>query len=53
MWAEILMRNKEALREPVEEAIAYLREMLALLDDSSDEALTQLLAKAKDLRDEL
>ncbi|MGB2403167.1 MAG: prephenate dehydrogenase [Akkermansiaceae bacterium] len=53
MWAEILMRNKEALREPVEEAVAYLREMLALLDDSSDEALIQLLTKAKDLRDEL
>lgn len=53
MWAEILMRNKEALREPVEEAITYLREMLALLDDSSDEALAELLAKAKDLRDKL
>ncbi|MDG1356779.1 MAG: prephenate dehydrogenase/arogenate dehydrogenase family protein [Akkermansiaceae bacterium] len=53
MWAEILMRNKEALREPVEEAVTYLREMLALLDDSSDEALAELLAKAKHLRDEL
>mgnify|MGYP001584618120 CR=1 FL=1 len=53
MWAEILMRNKDALREPVEEAITYLREMLALMDDSSDEALAELLAKAKHLRDEL
>jgi prephenate dehydrogenase len=53
MWAEILMENREALREPVEEAITHLREMLALLDDSSDEALAELLAKAKHLRDEL
>ena len=53
MWAEILIRNRSALKEPVEEAIAYLAEMLALLDDSSDEALTELLAKAKQLRDEL
>jgi len=53
MWAEILMRNKGSLREPVEEAISYLREMLALLDDSSDEALVELLEKAKLLRDDL
>lgn len=53
MWAEILIRNKESLREPLEEAIRYLREMLALLDDSSDEALAQLLEKAKLLRDDL
>ena len=53
MWSEILMMNKDSLREPVEEAIRYLREMLALLDDSSDEALVELLEKAKLLRDEL
>jgi prephenate dehydrogenase len=53
MWSEILLMNKDSLREPVEEAIRYLREMLALLDDSSDEALVELLEKAKLLRDEL
>ena len=53
MWAEIFMSNRDALREPVEEAITYLREMLALLDDSSEDALVDLLAKAKQLRDEL
>ena len=53
MWAEIFMSNRDALREPVEEAITYLREMLALLDDSSEDALVDLLAKAKHLRDDL
>jgi len=53
MWAEIFMSNRNALREPVEEAITYLREMLALLDDSSEDALVDLLAKAKHLRDDL
>lgn len=53
MWAEIFMSNRDALRQPVEEAITYLREMLALLDDSSEDALVDLLAKAKQLRDEL
>ena len=53
MWAEILTSNRSSLKEPIEEAIAYLREMLAMLDDSSDEALAELLEKAKQLRDEL
>ena len=53
MWAEILLRNREALREPIEETIAHLREMLALLEKSSDEEITRLLDDAKRLRDTL
>lgn len=53
MWAEIFLSNKDSLKEPIEEAIAYLREMLALMNDSSDEAIVALLEKAKRLRDDL
>ncbi|MBT8036882.1 MAG: prephenate dehydrogenase/arogenate dehydrogenase family protein [Verrucomicrobiae bacterium] len=53
MWAEILLRNREALKEPIEESIAHLREMLALLQDSSEEDITRLLGDAKQLRDAL
>ncbi|BDS05432.1 prephenate dehydrogenase [Oceaniferula spumae] len=53
MWTEILRRNKAALKEPIEETISYLREMLAMLDDSSDEGVTRLLEEAKTLRDGL
>lgn len=53
MWTEILRRNRQALHQPIEEAMTHLREMLAMLDDSSDEDLTQFLQQAKDLRDQL
>ena len=53
MWAEILLRNKKALKEPIQETIGHLREMLAMLEDSSEEALINLLNEAKVLRDEL
>ncbi|MGB2186242.1 MAG: prephenate dehydrogenase dimerization domain-containing protein, partial [Akkermansiaceae bacterium] len=53
MWAEIFLSNKDSLKESIEEAIAYLREMLALMNDSSDEAIVALLEKAKRLRDDL
>jgi len=53
MWAEILLRNGEALKQPIEEAISHLREMLALLEKSSDEELSRLLDDAKQLRDAL
>ena len=53
MWAEILLRNREALKQPIEEAISHLREMLALLEESSDEDLRRLLDDAKQLRDAL
>ena len=53
MWAEIFLRNKEALKEPIEETIAHLRDVLAFLDDSREEELRQLLDDAKQLRDKL
>lgn len=53
MWAEIFLSNKDSLKEPIEEVIAYLREMLALMDDSSEEAIVTLLEQAKKLRDDL
>ena len=53
MWAEIFLSNKDSLKEPIEEAIAYVREMLALMEDSSDEAIAALLERAKKLRDDL
>ncbi|MGJ8678025.1 MAG: prephenate dehydrogenase [Akkermansiaceae bacterium] len=53
MWAEIFMSNREALKAPIEESINHLREMLALLENSSEEALTGLLNDAKQLRDRL
>jgi len=53
MWAEILLRNREALKQPIEEAISHLREMLALLEKSSNEELSRLLDDAKQLRDTL
>lgn len=53
MWAEILLRNKEALKEPIEETIGYLRDVLAFLEDSREEDLRQLLDHAKELRDSL
>ncbi len=53
MWAEIFLRNRAALKEPIEEAISYLREMLALLEDSSEVEIVNLLQEAKGLRDAL
>lgn len=53
MWAEILLRNRAALKQPIEESISRLREMLAMLDHSSEEELARLLSDAKALRDEL
>ncbi|NWK54352.1 prephenate dehydrogenase/arogenate dehydrogenase family protein [Verrucomicrobiaceae bacterium N1E253] len=53
MWAEIMLRNRESLKAPIEESIEHLREMLALLEQSSEEAVTSFLQQAKDLRDQL
>lgn len=53
MWSEILLRNRAALKQPIEETISYLREMLAMLEDSSEEGVTRLLQEAKELRDDL
>ena len=51
MWAEILLRNREALRLPIEEAIEHLRDVLALLESSDEEGLERVLTEAKCLRD--
>lgn len=53
MWAEILLRNREAIREPIEEAVSHLRDVLAFLEDSSEENIEQRLEQAKQLRDAL
>ena len=53
MWAEIFLRNRDAMKEPIKETITHLREMLALLENSSDEELTRVLEDAKQLRDTL
>lgn len=53
MWSEILMRNRESMKQPIEETIAHLRDVLAMLEKSSDEELTKILEKAKVLRDQL
>ncbi len=53
MWAEILLRNRGAIREPIEEVIGHLRDVLAFLDDSGEEQLERLLDNAKQLRDNL
>lgn len=53
MWSEIFLCNRAALKEPIEEVINHLREMLAKLEDSSDEELTRVLGEAKRLRDNL
>ncbi len=53
MWSEIMLRNRASLKEPIEEAIAHLREALTMLEESSEEDLTEFLQKAKTLRDQL
>lgn len=53
MWAEILVRNRKALKQPLEETIARLRDVLAFLEDSREEDLTRFLEDAKQLRDAL
>lgn len=53
MWSEIMLRNRESMKQPIEETITHLREMLAMLENSSEEEVTAFLQKAKDLRDTL
>lgn len=53
MWAEIFLRNREALNGPIKEVINHLREMLDLLENSREEELTRVLEDAKQLRDQL
>ena len=53
MWAEIMLRNRESLKKPIEEAISHLRSALTMLDQSNEGELIELLSKAKELRDQL
>ncbi len=53
MWAEILLRNRDSLKAPIEESVGHLREILALLENSDEEGLVKLLSDAKILRDQL
>ena len=53
MWSEIMLRNRASLKEPIEEAITHLRETLTMLEESSEDELTEFLQKAKTLRDQL
>jgi len=53
MWAEILIRNRSALKIPIEETISYLSQMLFMLENNDEEGITHLLQQAKDLRDDL
>lgn len=53
MWAEILMENREALRQPLEEAVVELNQVLNLLESEQQQELENWLAEAKTLRDKL
>lgn len=53
MWSEILMRNRESMKQPIQETISHLQEVLVMLETSSDAELTEVLEKAKVLRDQL
>ena len=53
MWAEILIRNRSALKIPIEETISYLSQMLFMLENNDEEGITHLLQQAKELRDDL
>jgi len=53
MWGEILLRNQQSLREPIEETITHLQEILTMLKSADEVALTEFLHTAKVLRDQL
>lgn len=53
MWAEILTENREALIPPLQETIADLREILAILEQGNQEQARQWLTTAKQRRDPL
>ena len=53
MWSEIMLRNRDSLKGPIEEVIDHLRKTLSLLEQSNEEALTEFLQNAKNLRDQL
>ncbi len=51
MWTEILSENRDAIREPLTQAIAELHAILSSLDSGDQEATRQWLVAAKDRRD--
>jgi prephenate dehydrogenase len=51
MWAEIVIENREALIQPLQETIADLREILAALETGDQEQTRKWLATAKQKRD--
>jgi len=53
MWAEILLENRDAVREALADFHRLTGESLAFLDDWKKEDLRRLLADAKARRDEL
>lgn len=53
MWAEILTENREAIIPVLQETIAGLREILAMLEKSDQELAVKWLGEAKTLRDSL
>ncbi len=53
MWAEIVIENREALVELLEESIADLGEILGHLRDANQEKARQWLVTAKERRDPL
>jgi prephenate dehydrogenase len=50
MWAEILIENRAALRDPLRQTIADLGHFLVLLEADDQDAARQWLAAAKDRR---
>ncbi len=53
MWAEIFLRNGDALAGPLGEAADALRDLLGMLEGGDEEALCRWLADAKARRDAL
>lgn len=53
MWAEIVNENREALIGPLQETIADLREILAILERGDQEQARNWLVTAKQLREPL
>ncbi|MEM9478931.1 MAG: prephenate dehydrogenase/arogenate dehydrogenase family protein [Verrucomicrobiota bacterium] len=51
MWAEILLENRDAVRESLSETINSLSELLAILDGMEKERLRAFLDSARDLRE--
>lgn len=53
MWAEILLRNRQSLMEPIEETIIHLQGVLRMLEESNEAGLLDFLQDAKERRDQL